>query len=74
MKDFDNEILRAYVRGVLSRYRCAPDAEQLHEICAEHGFSYVEQFFCDGFCPECGQIFSCDEYEEINDEWDGFYT
>jgi len=73
MNDFDNEILRAYVRGVLSRNRCAPDAEQLQEICAEHGVSYAENTFCNGFCPDCGQILSCEAYEEINDEWDGFY-
>jgi hypothetical protein len=74
MSDFDNEILRAYVRGVLSRERCAHDAQQLQEICVEHGFDYVDHSFCGGFCPECGQVFSCEAYEEINDEWDGFYT
>lgn len=74
MNDFDNEILRAYIRGILSRNRCAPDVEQLQEICAEYGFSYVDHSFCNGFCPECGQIFNCEAYEEINnDEWDGFY-
>lgn len=74
MKDFDNEILRAYVRGVFSQnLEYAPDAEQLRKICSEHGLSYVDHTSCDGFCPECGQMFNCEAYEEIKDEWDGFY-
>lgn len=74
MKDFDSEILSAYVRGVLNQYSCVPEMERIQEICAEHGFSNVDQSFCDGFCPECGQIFMCEAYDEINDEWDGFYA
>jgi len=28
---------------------------------------------CNGFCPECSQIFRCEAYEELKDEWDSFY-
>jgi len=75
MKDFDGEILGAYVRGVLSQHReSASRTEQLQKICDEHGFGYVDHTCCDGFCPECGQMFNCEAYEEIRDEWEGFYT
>jgi len=74
MKNIDNKIISAYVRGVFNQYRervC--NTEQFQEICAEHGVVYVDHTCCDGFCPECVQIINCEAYEEMKDEWDGFY-
>jgi hypothetical protein len=75
MNNFDKEVRKAYIRGIFNRqknYLHAPG--QLQEIMAEHGFDYVDHNCCDGFCPDCGQMHSCEAYEEIKDEWKGFYT
>lgn len=75
MKDLGNEILKAYVRGIFNQYQeCAQDTERLQEICAEQGIAYIDHNNCDGFCPDCGQMSTCEAYEEIREEWDGFYS
>ncbi|MBI5056751.1 MAG: hypothetical protein HZB61_09070 [Nitrospirae bacterium] len=76
MNELSNKVLSAYVRGIYSKYeeRCSIDPQQLQKIMSEHGINYVDHSCCDGFCPDCEQILSCEAYEELKGEWEGFYT
>ncbi|RJQ48591.1 MAG: hypothetical protein C4538_03500 [Nitrospiraceae bacterium] len=75
MNDFKKEVLKAYVKGIFSKHHeCVRNPDRLQEICAEHGFDYIDHTNCDGFCPDCGQILTCEAYDEIKDEWDGYYV
>jgi hypothetical protein len=74
MENFNKEVRKAYIRGLFKQqndYLHAPG--QVQEILAEHGFDFVDHNCCDGFCPDCIQTHSCEAYEEIKEEWMGFY-
>lgn len=45
------------------------DPEQFNKIFTELGFIYVNDG-CDGFCPECKQMKTCEVYKEIKDGWE----
>jgi len=48
--------------------------EQEHKIFTELGFTRVDDG-CDGFCPECEQMTTCQVYkEELKEEWERFYS
>ncbi|MBI5408488.1 MAG: hypothetical protein HZA14_03890 [Nitrospirae bacterium] len=75
MTDFNNEVLKAYVRGIFSKYEnCLLGDGQLQEIMEDHGFDYIDHNCCDGFCPDCGRMLNCEAYEELKEEWEGFYV
>jgi hypothetical protein len=78
MNNFNKEVRKAYIRGIFNKYekyeKCSHDMEKLQAILAEYGFDYVDHSCCDGFCPDCGQMCICEAYEELKDEWEGFYT
>ncbi len=61
----------AYYRDSAGKFDC--DSEQFLDIFAEFDFTDIEDG-CDGFCPECELISKCENYQEIKDEWDSFYT
>ena len=75
MEDFNKEVRKAYIRGIFNRRNeHLQSPAEIQEILAEHGFDYVDHNRCDGFCPDCLQTHNCEAYEEVKDEWRGFYT
>lgn len=74
MKDgLNKEALKKYYHKTLEKFKqYYNDPEQHHKILTELGFTYVDDG-CDGFCPECEQKPDCKVYEELKDEWEGFY-
>lgn len=73
MKD-TKEIFKAHFKDTVKKFeKHCNDPEQFHKIFTELGFIYVDDG-CDGFCPECKQKLECEVYEEIRDEWEGFYS
>lgn len=71
--DLNKEALRKYFHETVEKFeQYYNDPEQHHKIFTELGFTYVDDG-CDGFCPECEQKLGCKVYEELKDEWEGFY-
>ena len=71
--DLNKEALRKYFHKAVEKFeQYYNDPAQHDKIFTELGFTYVDDG-CDGFCPECGQKLDCKVYEELKDEWEGFY-
>lgn len=48
---------------------------RFEENCIEISNSLsFNNYFCDSFCSECVFMYECEVYEEIGDEWEGFYA
>lgn len=73
-KDNFEDAIREYRKKAIEKFENdARNSKEFKTIPADAGLSYVIEG-CDGFCPECDLVLTCETYEKIKETWRLFYS
>ncbi len=66
--NFDEDALKEYSESQIKRFK-----EYFYDSELCNRLLYANED-CYGFCLDCEFIMECEVYEDIRDEWEGFYA
>ena len=73
-KETLEDALKEYRRKAIEKFEnTAMTCKEFKTLPTEDGLSYVIEG-CDGFCPECEVVLTCETYEKIKETWRLFYS